>query len=331
MSRAALAAALLLLLTACAIRPALRTELDAGRPARVELAATPFFPQQAFHCGPAALATVLVASGVPVTPDALAPQVYLPARRGSLQAELLAAARRHGRLAYEFDATPANLLAELGAGHPVLVLQNLGTRRWPRWHYAVLVGYDAGADRAILRSGRRERLAPRWSRFVATLDRADRWGLVTLEPGRLPAAGEARRYVAAAAGLEQAGSPGLALRAYAAGLARWPDEALLWLGHGNAAHAAGDVAAALDSYRRAAALAPGNAAARHNHAAALLESGCAAAARAELDEARTRLAEGPLSAALAALAERAEGAVATEDPPHCARGPAAPDPGIIPR
>ena len=47
----------------------------------VELAAVPFFPQEDFQCGPAALATVLAASGDATTPQALAPQSYLPQRR----------------------------------------------------------------------------------------------------------------------------------------------------------------------------------------------------------------------------------------------------------
>ena len=63
---------------------------------RIELKEVPFFPQEAYQCGPAALATVLVAAGASVTPEALAPQAYLPERHGSLQLELVAATRRRG-------------------------------------------------------------------------------------------------------------------------------------------------------------------------------------------------------------------------------------------
>jgi hypothetical protein len=62
-----------------------------GYPERVELTDTPFFPQREYQCGPAALATVLAASEVSVTADALVPEVFLPGRQGSLQSELLAA------------------------------------------------------------------------------------------------------------------------------------------------------------------------------------------------------------------------------------------------
>ena len=67
-------------------------------PEPVELTAVPFFPQEEYQCGPAALATVLNWSGVSVTPTELAPQVYLPERQGSLQLALIGAARRHGRI-----------------------------------------------------------------------------------------------------------------------------------------------------------------------------------------------------------------------------------------
>ena len=62
----------------------------------------------------AAFAYTLAASGVKMTPDELVPQVYLPARKGSLQVEMLAAARRHGLVAYQlaprFEETAGALL-----------------------------------------------------------------------------------------------------------------------------------------------------------------------------------------------------------------------------
>src|SRR5262249_47579541 len=67
----------------------------AGLPPARELVAVPFFPQSDYECGPAALATVMVAAGVKVTPEELVPEVYLPERKGSLQVEMLAAPRRH--------------------------------------------------------------------------------------------------------------------------------------------------------------------------------------------------------------------------------------------
>lgn len=61
---------------------ALPSQLPATVPARSELTAVPFHPQEDYQCGPAALATTLMYSGVVTSPAALVPQVYLPARIG---------------------------------------------------------------------------------------------------------------------------------------------------------------------------------------------------------------------------------------------------------
>ncbi len=318
MTRAAFAACLLALLSACAAKPPLRQLLPPGAPVAVELAGTPFFPQEDYECGPAALATVLAATGVEVTPDDLVPQVYLPGREGSLQPELLGATRRHGRLAYTLAPDPAAFLAELVAGRPVLVLQNLRTPGFPVWHYAVLVGYDAAVDGVLLRSGRDARVALGWRRFAATVERAGNWGVVVVEPGELPATVEPGPYLAAAAGLESAGRLQEALAAYDAGLARWPDEALLWLGRGNASHATGRLPDALAAYRRASTLAPQNLAASYNLAAALLESGCAQEALNEVERARELAAGTALEDEVGELRDSARIAGAGPQQPACA-------------
>ena len=59
------------------------------------------------------------------SPEALVEQVYLPQREGSLQAEMLAAPRRHGLVSYPLAPRLADLLKEVAAGTPVIVLQNL--------------------------------------------------------------------------------------------------------------------------------------------------------------------------------------------------------------
>ena len=133
-----------------------RPLLEPG-PVAVELTGTPFYPQRRFQCGPSALATVLGASNVHVTPAELEPLVYLPGRKGSLQIEMQAAPRHFGRLAYRIDPGLAAVTAELDAGHPVLVLHNYGLPLWPRWHYAVAIGYNADRDELALRSGTVER------------------------------------------------------------------------------------------------------------------------------------------------------------------------------
>jgi hypothetical protein len=154
-----------------------------GLDAPLELVATPFHPQEALDCGPAALATVLGAAGVEARPDTLAREVFTPGLGGSLQLELVAAARARGFVPYVIAPELDALFAELLAGRPVLVLQNLRLRSWPAWHYAVVIGADPAAERVILRSGAERRLVEPGAKFLRSWDRADRWGLVLLAPG----------------------------------------------------------------------------------------------------------------------------------------------------
>ncbi len=292
MIRAALpAAALLWGLAGCAASPPLAEGLPAGAPRAIELADTPFFAQDEYQCGPAALATVLRASGVVTSPQDLKPQVYVPGRRGSLQAELIGASRRHGRLPYVLAPQAGDLVAELGEGRPVLVLQNLGATRMPIWHYAVLIGYDAGKNVAVLRSGTRERVEMRWQRFAKTWHRGGRWAITTLAPGAMPDHAEPARFIEAAAGLEAAGRRADAGAAYDAAIARWPREPLAWLGRGNVAYGDGELAPAAEAYLQAITLSPENVAARNNLAEVLAAANCLPEARRQLERA-TALAEG---------------------------------------
>jgi predicted double-glycine peptidase len=301
---AAIATAGAMLLQGCAAHaPRQGLAVPAGLPAQVDLGATPFFPQREYQCGPAALATVLTASGVLVRPDQLVPEVYLPARGGSLQAELVAATRQRDRLAYVVPPSLPSLLAQLAAGDPVLVLQKTGGGPWPGWHYAVVIGYDAASGRLLLRSGAKPRLELSVAQFLATWDRAGRWALVAVEPGRVPAAADFDAYMQAAAGLEAVGRPDSAALAYRSAAAAWPEAPLPRLGLANLAFARGDLAAAERELRVAALRSPGDVAVRNNRAAVLLAMGCVASARLET-EAATTLAAGSSHAGAVAATRR---------------------------
>jgi tetratricopeptide (TPR) repeat protein len=272
-----------LVLAGCAAAPQTRALLAAppdGLPQAVELADTPFWPQQRHQCGPAALATVLGAQGVTVEPEQLVDAVYVPALQGALSAELAAAARRYGMLAYPLQPSLQALLTEIAAGNPVLVLQNLGTDWLARWHYAVVIGYDLGSDAILLRSGTTRRWRTSLSTFERTWARGAYWALVVLPPGEMPAAAGSVAYLQAVHDLETAGQPAAALRAYRAAARRWPADPTVWLALGNSLYEAADYTAARAAYTRATALAPADARGWNNLAYALLKTGCPGQARA---------------------------------------------------
>lgn len=202
--------------------------------ARIELETVPFFPQERFQCGPAALATVLAAQGLAVTPEQLEPEVYLPQRRGSLQVELVAAARNRGRIVYPLVAPELDhLLIEVAAGHPVLVMQNLGVDWLPQWHYAVVVGYDLENGTVMLRSATTRRRVSTLALFERTWSRAGYWGVVIVPPQQIPPTASPLGFLRAAHDLEATGRLDDAATAYRCALLRWPDESAAALALGN--------------------------------------------------------------------------------------------------
>jgi tetratricopeptide (TPR) repeat protein len=252
MRRAALLA-LSIVLTGCAVQTAaLRAHPPADLPPVVELRATPFFPQTDHQCGPAALATALGAAGIVVDPTVLADEVFVPARAGSLQAEMLAGARRHGAVATRIPGELDALLRELAAGHPVVVLQNLGLSFVPLWHYAVVVGHDLPRGELLLRSGGHERERMPLSTFEHTWGRSGFWAFVALPPGQWPATARAETAIEAAIGFERSAPPAVAAGVYASALQRWPGSLSLQVGWGNSLRAAGEPARAAEVFRAAA-------------------------------------------------------------------------------
>lgn len=241
-------------------------------PARANIAGVPFFPQEPNQCGPAALAMVAQFAGVKVYPEQLTEQVFLPGRQGSLQLEMLAGTRRQGLLAYKLAPRLDDLLREVAAGHPVVVLQNVGFGFSPTWHYAVVVAYDRDAGTLHLHSGATERLEMTISAFEKTWSTGQQWAMVALEPSRLPATAEAEAFLASAASLERV-HPLAASKAYASALQVWPKLRAGLLGLGNTAYALGRFDAAGDAFDQATQYHPDFADGWNNLAQVRMEQG----------------------------------------------------------
>ena len=256
-----------------------------SRPPGVELDETPFFPQVDDQCGPAALATILNQSGVEVELEEARSAVYIPERQGSLQVELVAAIRSYGRVPYQIEPSLSSLTAELHAGRPVLILQNLGIKIAPLWHYAVVVGHSPEERQIVLRSGSIERHVLSEAKFLRSWRRGDYWGVVALRPNEIPAIVDEESYLRAIAGMESVGQHDAALQAYRAALTRWPGSTLALLGLGNAHYALEDLINAEQTYRSLLAIHPGHVIALNNLAQTLTERGCTSEATTMIEAA----------------------------------------------
>jgi len=306
-----------LLLAGCATPPQTRSLLaapPAGLPDAVELTDTPFYPQERYQCGPAALATVLAAHAVDVTPGQLEDALFVPALNGSLPEELTATARRYGMLAYRLQPSLDDLLSELAHGNPVLVFQNLGTDWLARWHFAVIIGYDLATREVVLRSGTTRRWRTTLATFERTWARSGYWALVVVPAGSIPASARPLPYLEAAHDLEISGQAEAARASYQAATRRWPREPRVWLALGNSLYAGADYVQAETAFREATHLAPADPQGWNNLAYALVELGCPVQARAAAAGAGGRAPDEPnyrdSAAEIGARAGR-------KDAPHC--------------
>ena len=241
----------LLLLTGCASTPRLTESTQQALPQQAWVADVPFHAQREYQCGPASLAMALNHSEVDVAMETLIPQVFIPGREGSVQPEMLATVRRHGRIPFVLNDTFDALLTEIAAGHPVVVMQNLSLPAWPMWHYAVAIGYDLDSQEMILHSGEEAQRIESFRRFDATWARSDRWAFVALPAGELPQTVGERRALEAIAAFEQVQGAAAALPAWQALIERFPASGMGHFALGNARYAAGNTAGAIDAFRAA--------------------------------------------------------------------------------
>ena len=268
--------ALALFLSGCALlvpqTVALRTHWPEGVPRTAKVPDVPFYPQTEFQCGPAAMATVLSRTGAAVTPELLSKQIYLPSRQGSLQVEMLAAPRRWGRVGYLLAPRFADLLREVAAGNPVVVLQDVGDF-FTQWHYAVITGYDYERGDLYLRSGTDALRVMPFTAFERTWIKGGYWAMVVTAPDRIPASATEPGWIHVVVGLERGANREATIAGYRAALDRWPDNLPAAIGLALQHHLRGELLEAALVLRKALQHHPQSTVAMNNLAQTLTDQG----------------------------------------------------------
>lgn len=137
----------------------------------------PFIAQAPQQCGPAALAMVAQYYGHAVAPEQIAQEIYLPAVRGVLTAELADYARRFQLWTRPYRGSFADLRHKTRAGIPLIVLGRFGAQ----WHYFVVLAAD---DDIVAHSDTRPFVRLRRDDFQRHWERAHRWTLLVCPPER---------------------------------------------------------------------------------------------------------------------------------------------------
>lgn len=243
-------------LSSCASTTAQTNSVNAAshlKPNVINIA--PFIEQKVGHCGPAALAMAIAATQSSYNINEIIEQVYTPKAQGSLQENMIASARRQGFMALTLRGFDS-LLAELDAGHVVIIFENQGINWFPQWHYALVTGYDLEKKTLTMHSGPYPNQTLDMSEFELSWKLTNYWGLVVLKPGMIAPSNDEIAHLQAAAALEKLQKIKEAKKAYLAILNKWPESLIGHIGIGNVFYALKDYASAVHYLKMATKLYP---------------------------------------------------------------------------
>jgi tetratricopeptide (TPR) repeat protein len=245
-------------------------------PLKAEIHNIPIYSDDNNHCGPASLASAISFAGVDVSLVELSRQLYIPEKQGSLQVELRAQTRQQGLIPYVITPDVEALLTEVAAGKPVLVMQNLGFKILPQWHYSLVIGFDFNEGAILLRSGSNLRYTVPMALFRRTWQRADNWAMVVVKSDQLPSTAEFYPYMRTIFELEQVGQYATAYRAYQTANQHWPNQGngVALMGMANTAYRLGDIELAISHLQARATQYPQTADTWNNLSVLLAEHGC---------------------------------------------------------
>jgi tetratricopeptide (TPR) repeat protein len=176
-------------------------------------------------------------------------RTFIPAKGGTLQIELVAAARASGLISYPIEPTFDALIRELSEHHPVIVLVNRAYSWYPLWHYAVVTGYDVEMQTILMHFGDKPNEAVPIGTFATLWQRSGNWGVVLLPPQELPATVTAENFLRIAYDFEKIGMINEAIIAYETALKRWPDYIPLLFALANAYYNVEQINKAEEVYR----------------------------------------------------------------------------------
>lgn len=223
------------LLVSCATRTPATDKLVNSRgnlPKKTHIENVPFNPQEENHCGPSTLWMTLEAKGKNVSLEEITKQTFTKDLEGTLKADMLGSARRQVMLTIPVKDLQS-MLIEVNEKNPVMVFQNLGLEKMPKWHFALLHGYDLNGPDVILHSGKDKDAKMDMRLFERSWILGDKWAYILLYPGELSRTASEKDHLEAAAALENLQYMSAAYASYEAILKKWPQSLGAMIGLGN--------------------------------------------------------------------------------------------------
>jgi hypothetical protein len=174
-------------------------------PDRVEINSVPFFRGEDYQSAPGALAGMLSAHNVQITPGLVEKPLKLPGGEAKLEQSMPNLAREYGFVVYPVDDTLPALLAQVSAGFPVMVRISEGSVWWKKPVYGVLIGFNQRKRTVVLHAGQNRRMLMSFDGFSSAWSNAGSWAILIQGPRQLPAQVDRERWLKAANDLAQAG------------------------------------------------------------------------------------------------------------------------------
>jgi len=253
----------------------------------------PFIPPRSELCGSTSIEMVSSywrskTSYIPqLSVDELDGLTLIPEKGGTLQIELVSAARANGLIVYPLEPTFEALFSELSEYHPVIVLVNRSFSWHPLWHYAPVIGFD-GEKRTILSHFSDQQNEPiNIGTFAALWKRSNNWGVVLLPPGELPASASSKIFLRAVYEFEKTGKIREAVISYKSASLRWPEDPDILFALANAYYNLSNLSEAEENYRKLLAIKPSYPLAVNNLAVLLCHTGRSNEALSVLEKAMT--------------------------------------------
>lgn len=121
---------------------------NAIKPLKI-IAGVPFFRQNRYDCGPAALACVYNFLGVEQEPQEISSRVYSREQKGSLNLQMLIDARQQGLAATMYSGSFEHIKQAIDNEMPLILMLSDKPENEDSLHYVVVVGYE-GDDLATI-------------------------------------------------------------------------------------------------------------------------------------------------------------------------------------